>query len=94
MEVIIAGRKLDAPVYEDKETTSRIVKRVNKRLKEIEKGSKRIDTQAFALLSAVSFAAELELSEAGRKDDVKEVLVALDRLSTALKELVEDYADE
>ena len=47
------------PVQGDVTNTRALVKKINARLKQIEAGSDRVDTQTFALLAAFSFAAEL-----------------------------------
>lgn len=90
-KVRIAGKSITVPVYHDRKTTLRLVKRVDDRIKEIEKASDRIDTQAFALEAALSFVAELAQGEASHEKETTEVFNDLDRLSKTLDELVREY---
>lgn len=91
IQVRIGGKTLKVPVYRDRRTTLRIVKRLNERLAEIEKESPRIDTQAFALEAALSFAAELDEAEESRDADSTELFNDLDVLSSTLDNLLNEY---
>ena len=90
-KVRIAGKTITVPVYHDRRTTLRLVKLVDDRIKEIEKANDRIDTQAFALEAALSFAAELAEAEKTHEKETTEVFNDLDRLSKTLDELVREY---
>ena len=90
-KVRIAGKSITVPVYHDRRTTLRLVKLLDDRIKEIEKASDRIDTQAFALQAALSFAAELAEVEEAREQETTEMFNDLDRLSKTLDELVREY---
>ena len=89
--VRIAGKSITVPVYHDRRTTLRLIKLVDDRIKEIEKASDRIDTQAFALEAALSFAAELAEAEKAHEKETTEVFNDLDRLSKTLDELVNEH---
>ncbi|HIJ66528.1 MAG TPA: cell division protein ZapA [Candidatus Hydrogenedentes bacterium] len=94
IETRIAGVPIQVPIYTDIEHTRRIIDIVNDRLRDIESSSSRIDTQAFALLAAVSFAAEVEdLAKAAERDD-REVLVALDAILDGLRDLIRELEDD
>ena len=95
-EVTLGRMRLKVPVIVDEPTTARIAERVNARLAEMEKQCDRIDSLIFALLAAMSFAAEVEQAhhalaeERSRLDeeraaDAKEFFAELDTLSDALK---------
>ncbi|GMV91548.1 MAG: hypothetical protein AMXMBFR82_13260 [Candidatus Hydrogenedentota bacterium] len=86
LQVKMGGKTVTVPVYRDEATTLRIVGRVNQRLGEIEESSPRIDTQAFALQTAYTFAVELARAESEADADEQDCLQALGRLAQALKE--------
>lgn len=94
MRVEVGGVKLALPVFQDRETTLRIVEEVNKRLAEIESESQRIDTQAFALEAAFSFAAQAAELEQHKQRETSEVLVSLTKLSESLRALLEETPDD
>ena len=75
---------LEVPVLDDPQTTLELVEQVNERLKEIENQGGRVDTTAYALKTALSFAADLRRSEQERAGETKDILVALDAISDAL----------
>jgi cell division protein ZapA (FtsZ GTPase activity inhibitor) len=84
----IAGLTLDLPVHGDPEETERLAEEVTARVREIEAASTRIDTQAFALKAALSFAAELREAKAAHDADTAEILKALDAILTRLEDIV------
>ena len=90
-KVRIAGKTITVPIYHDRRTTLRLAKRLDERIQEIEKASERIDTQAFALEAAISFAAELADAEQEREEETTQAFNDLDRLSKTLEELVREY---
>lgn len=94
MRVEVGGVKLTVPVFQDRETTLGIVEQVNQRLAEIESKSQRIDTQAFALEAAFSFAARAAELEQNTRRETSEVLVSLTRLSASLKALLDEAPAE
>ncbi|MEK7795201.1 MAG: cell division protein ZapA, partial [Candidatus Hydrogenedentota bacterium] len=78
---------------------------VTERMREFEKKAARIDTQAFAILTALSFAAELheqldaadlERLEMKREhqSEVSDLMVQLDKVQAALRKLAEEFAVE
>ena len=91
LEINVAGTKLTVPLYGDPVTTRRIVKLVNERIKAIEKKSKRIDTQAFALLTAISFAAENAEAARQQSHETAELVASLGDLASSLKSLLDDF---
>ena len=90
-KVRIAGKTITVPVYRDRRTTLRLAKRLDERIQEIEKAGSRIDTQAFALEAAISFAAELADAEQEREEETTQVFNDLDSLSKTLDELAREY---
>jgi len=91
IKVKLGGKSLEVPVYRDMRATQKLIERLNQRLKDIEAQSGRIDTQAFALEAAYTFAVEAQRLaddvEAERHETVKE----LDRLSKAVDKLVREF---
>ncbi|MBI5093212.1 MAG: cell division protein ZapA [Candidatus Hydrogenedentes bacterium] len=89
MSVTVGGVKIPVPVYEDAISTNAVVQEVNARLADIEANATRIDTQAFALQTAVSFA--VELTELRRQNDwdQRELLQALNALLKTLRQTLE-----
>ena len=105
MEVTVGRVRLKIPVIQDAQTTNRIVHAVNKRIDEIERRSHSVDTHAFALEAAISFAAQLDQAnqetELERKEtrheseqDAKEMLLALTKINESLGALLETLQEE
>ncbi len=95
VEVALGRIRMKIPVIVDEATTLRVVEQVNARLEEVEKQSNRVDSLEFALLAALSFAAEMEEARqsvarereklaASSNDDTKEFFAELDKLAEAL----------
>ncbi len=91
MQVKVGGVTLTVPVCGDEETTEAIVARVEARLSEIEEKSTRIDSQAFALAAAMSFASDLHKATTARESDTEQFSDALEGLTEALEALLEDF---
>ena len=91
IEVKLGGKTVSVPIYRDRRTTLRLVRRVTEKLKQIEADSPRIDTQAFALDAALSFAAESAQAEILRESESKEVFKELDHISRELDALVREF---
>jgi cell division protein ZapA (FtsZ GTPase activity inhibitor) len=91
VKIKLGGRTLSVPLYRDMDTTIGIAKQVSERLKAIEKGSDRIDTQAFALEAAMSFAIEAAESQTAGEEDAREMLLQMDALSKELADLIREY---
>ena len=83
----IGGRTVKVPVFEDVHTTRELAKKVSERLAEVEKAADRIDTQTFALITAMSFAHEAEALAHERESDTEELLRRLDDVSKRLRAL-------
>ena len=105
LEVTVGRMTFRIPVKGDPERTLRAVESVNARLSAIEEGASRIDDLLFALLTAVSFAEELEQErdaiaserehfEAERQRDTREFLVALDQISGELDAITAELGRE
>ena len=90
----IAGKSIKVPIYRDRRTTLKLIQRLNSRIQEIEKNSDRIDTQAFALQAALSFAAELADIEAEQEAETTQVFNELDALTKTLDRLQREYQVE
>lgn len=90
VKVKLAGKTIEVPVYGDSQLTQKLAARVNQRLKEIEERADRIDTQAFALETALAFAAELEEVREESNADRKAMLAELDRLSKTVDKLIRE----
>ena len=101
LEVTVGRMTFRIPVKGDPERSLRAVEAVNERLRAIEESAPRIDDLLFALLTAISFAEELEQErdaislerkhlEAERQQDTRDFLVALDRLSEDLTGIIRE----
>ena len=90
-KVRIAEKTITVPIYHDRRTTLRLAKRLDERIQEIEKASERIDTQAFALEAALSFAAELAAAEQEREDETTQAFKDRGRWSKPLDEILRKY---
>jgi cell division protein ZapA (FtsZ GTPase activity inhibitor) len=86
MQVKIGGKTVAVPIYRDEATTLRIVEKVNRRLQDIEEESPRIDSQAFALQTAFSFAADVARIESAADIEDQNLVRALSKLERALGE--------
>lgn len=96
VEVTVGRMRMKTPVIVDEATTLRVAEQVDARIEEIERRSDRMDSLEFALLAAMSFAAELELSKRAVGEEraqlaestaeaSKEFFVELDKISQALE---------
>ncbi len=105
IEVTVGRVRIKMPVIQDRQTTLRIVQAVNTRIEEIEARSHSIDSHAFALEAAISFAAQLDQAhkeaETERKEtrhesdlDNKEMLLALTKINESLGSLLETIQDD
>lgn len=99
IEAVVGGMRLRVPIIVDAETTQSIVDRVNERLKQIQSQSTRIDTYAFAVLAAVSFAGEAEeltrqreiehkQADKERDQETRELLSALGDINKGLRNVL------
>ncbi len=91
MKVKLGGKTVEVPVYRDSRATLKLAERLNERLKAIEAKSSRIDTQAFALEAAFTFAAEAQRLADNADADRVTTLKELDRLSKAIDKLVREF---
>jgi len=84
INVKIGNRTFSVLRLKDEDTTYHIAKLLQQRLKIIEDRSSRIDTQAFAIEAAMSFAYDLIESEETLKAETKEMMSELSKLSKDL----------
>ena len=84
----IAGIQLDVPLYTDEERTRQIIQIVADKLQEIESASTRIDTQVFALLAAIAFAAQLDDQLQHAERDQRELVKALHGVLESIRKLI------
>lgn len=91
VQIRVGGTQLAVPVYGDAATTRKAAEHVTQRLQAIEQRSPRIDTYAFALEAALSFAAEVLEESAVRTEETAETMKALDKIHDALRELTTEY---
>jgi cell division protein ZapA (FtsZ GTPase activity inhibitor) len=91
IEVKIGGRTFSVPRLKDDDTTYHIAKILHERLKEIEARSSRIDSQAFAIEAAMSFAYDQMLAEEAQEEDTQDMMKALGELSKSLHSIARDF---
>jgi len=87
----VAGVTLQVPIYTDEATTNALIQQVNDRIEEIASTADRIDTQAFALLAALSFAADLHNQQTQHEQQQSNQLRALKKLTESLRSLLRDF---
>lgn len=90
--VKIANATVQVPEHIDEATTQALANEVSARLRAIQEGSDRIDTQAFALRAAYEFAVERHTENQRQERETKELLVALDAILSRLKQLAAEFA--
>ena len=83
IDVKIGGRTFTVPRLRDQD-----------RLKQIEAKSPRIDTQAFAIEAAMSFALDHLEAEETLESETKEMMLALSELSKELQSICRDFEIE
>jgi cell division protein ZapA (FtsZ GTPase activity inhibitor) len=91
IDVRIGGRTFSVPKLKDKDTTYHIAKLLQQRLKQIEAKSSRIDTQAFAIEAAMSFALDHLEAEETLEEETREMMNALSELSKDLRTICRDF---
>lgn len=91
VDIKIGGGTFSVPILKDKDTTYHIAKQLQKRIKEIEKISTRIDTQAFAIEAAMSFAFAQLTAEEDLEENTQELMKALAKLSEHLDSLTSEF---
>jgi cell division protein ZapA (FtsZ GTPase activity inhibitor) len=89
----IANSTLQVPIYGNEKRTDELIQQVNERVKQIEEESDRIDTQAFAILAALSFAAEVRELQEARAAEGENVLRNLRKLAESIRALTRDYRE-
>ncbi|MFO7974822.1 MAG: cell division protein ZapA [Candidatus Hydrogenedentota bacterium] len=88
----VAGVTIDLPIFDDVDTTEQLANLVTERVREIEASSNKIDTQAFALAAAVSFAADLAHAQKEHDRDTAEITKALSSILARLDQLIQMYS--
>ena len=91
IDVRIGNRIFNVPRLKDEDTTYHIAKMLSDRLKKIEAKSSRIDSQAFAIEAAMSFALDLLYAQEDLGENTTEMMTALADLSKQLQTICQDY---
>ncbi len=86
-EVQLGGLTLRVPEYQSVSETQSIVNEINQRLKALEASSTRVNTQAFALLTAYEYAKELLELRDELAERQGEVVRRVAEVSTRVNEL-------
>ncbi len=94
VDVRIGNRTFSVPRLKDDDTTYHIAKLLQNRIKEIEARADRIDTQAFAIEAAMSFAYELLESEETLEAETTEMMSELSKLSKKLNDICLEFEVE
>ena len=94
VDVKIGNRTFSVPRYKDNDTTYHLAKLLQDRIKEIEANSPRIDTQAFAIEAAMSFANDLLETEETLEAETKEMMTSLADLSKDLQKICRQFEIE
>ena len=89
ISVKVAGVLLTVPVVGDEATTRWVVAGVESRFRDIEERAVRIDSQAFALQTAVAYAIDLEQARMDQTDQAKALAKSLDGILTNLRDLLD-----
>ena len=89
ISVRIAGVRLTVPIVGDEAATRRVAAEVEARFRDIEASAARIDSQAFALQTAVAYALDLEQTRMDQAEQERALAKALDGILTSLRELLE-----
>lgn len=92
-QIKLRGITLTIPDHLHPETASRVLSELEARLTDIESKSTRIDTQAFALQTALSFALDAAEARKDHDSDTREILLALDKISDQLRTLLDNIQD-
>ena len=88
IDVTLAGTRIRVPIFKDEETTVAIVERVQSRLEDISKTG-RVNTQAWALQTALSFAIEVEEVKQAADDEARLLDKRLKTLTQRLNALTD-----
>lgn len=94
VKVALRGVELSVPILKDEETTLRLVDAVNRRLRSIEAGARKVDTQKFALLAAYLFAMDAEETKLEAAEQEEQLLAKLDQLFTKVQEMLKPTEEE
>lgn len=92
IEVRIGRATLKTPIYGDPETTQSLAEEVTRHIAGLEEASARIDSHAFALQTALHYAAQAHDIEAAAKTDTGALVKTLERLNTALETILDRLA--
>jgi len=93
LRVSVGGINISVPILKDEKTTLKIIDDVNDRIEEIESSTSRVDSQAFAIMAAVSFATELQQLKLAQQAENKEIAVALDSISNTMQAILEEFEE-
>ncbi|HOM46904.1 MAG TPA: cell division protein ZapA [Candidatus Hydrogenedentes bacterium] len=90
-QVEIAGNRLQVPLYIDEETTEQLAAEISARLKKIGATYETVNTQRNALATAYDYAVETAETKKQYEQDIREILTALERITSSLKELLDRF---
>lgn len=93
-KIKIKNLPVAVPLYKDADATERIAQTVEDRLTEIESQSSHHDIIAATFRTAFEFARDHAELKAQWESDNRELVKALERLTSQLKKLVETYRHE
>ncbi|GMW00121.1 MAG: hypothetical protein AMXMBFR84_12590 [Candidatus Hydrogenedentota bacterium] len=85
VNVTIAGMTFEVPVYESPQRTRELARDVEARFRRIEAAHKKVNTQMFALQTAMSYAVDLASARTDNHDQDKEMVKALSEIVTRLR---------
>jgi hypothetical protein len=85
----VGGTTLRVPTHIDEKTTQTIASRLQSRYESIEDNAERIDSLGFLLRLAYDLAVELHEHKSQSDEDLKALLVHMDRLKGRLERLSE-----
>lgn len=91
IDIKIGGRTINVPILKDVDTTYYIAKLVQERIQSIEKNSGRIDTHAFAIEAAMSFAYAQIDAEDELENNTQDLMKELLNLTKDLESITKDF---
>jgi cell division protein ZapA (FtsZ GTPase activity inhibitor) len=93
LTVTIANVPVSIPVYRDEATTRAIAEEVDKKIREIESSSTRIDTHQFAIQAAAYFAMHLDALRTESTEDAVALQSTLSKLNESLQSVNHDLEE-
>lgn len=93
LTVTIGRTTVQVPVVDDEKTTLALVEAINDRIAGLEAHAKRIDSMAFALQAAFTFAADLHHAKRAHEAETREATLAMERVIQTLRDVLETAPD-